>query len=243
MHQVCSIRQRQSFSWFHAAYGTASGSQPAALLAMREPYLTTIAKVFRPQPLLNLSECHPCATKLPKVDRVGDRRRYFELADACTKGDSDRLHQLLLQTRGGVPQTHDPTPLVLAVIYEHDACALLLIAWGSCLNVRCGPDLETALHVSCARGNVEITKALLEANADHRAVDAHGRSPLLIACLTDQPACASLLLESGADAEQPMAGDNPGATPLYAAACAGSQPAMETLLHRRQRVTTPLTSK
>ena len=169
--------------------------------------------------------------------------RLTELADACTKGDSDRLHQLLLQTRGGVPQTHDPTPLVLAVIYEHDACALLLIAWGSCLNVRCGPDLETALHVSCARGNVEITKALLEANADHRAVDAHGRSPLLIACLTDQPACASLLLESGADAEQPMAGDNPGATPLYAAACAGSQPAMETLLHRSQRVTTPLTAK
>ena len=208
---------------------------------MREPYLTTIAKVFRPHPLLNLSECHPCATKLPKVDRVGDRRRYFELADACTKGDSDRLHQLLLL--GAVPQTHDPTPLVLAVIYEHSSCALLLIAWGSCLNVRCGPDLETALHVSCARGNVEITKALLEANADHRAVDAHGRSPLLIACLTDQPACASLLLESGADAEQPMAGDNPGATPLYAAACAGSQPAMETLLHRRQRVTTPLTAK
>ena len=194
----------------------------------------------------------PAVLAVPTPKHVRD-----SLFAAATHGDADQLRLLIQAGALTAPRpvrylsgpnelfTREPTPLLLAIMHNHRRCAELLVEATATadLDARCGPDLETALHVSCARGNVEITEALLEANADHRAVDAHGRSPLLIACLTDQPACASLLLESGADAEQPMAGDNPGATPLYAAACAGSQPAMETLLHRRQRVTTPLTAK
>ena len=125
-----------------------------------------------------------------------------------------------------------------------------MITNGTDLEVHCGPDLETPLHVCCARGNAVITKALVDAKANCCATDAHGRSPLLVACMEDQPECAAVLLAAGAELEQPMAGGaaapgphgphsathrprghgaplptpagNPGATPLYAAAFAGS---------------------
>ena len=174
---------------------------------------------------------------------------------AATHGDADQLRLLIRAGALTAPRpvrylsgpnelfTREPTPLLLAIMHNHRRCAELLVEATATadLNARCGPDLETALHVSCARGQLAITKALLDASADHATVDAYGRSPLLIACLADQPECASLMLASGADVEQPMTGDNPGATPLYAAACAGSQPATEVRLRRRLRLT-PLTA-
>ena len=98
------------------------------------------------------------------------------------------------------------TPLMLSIFHDHEECAKLMITNGTDLEVHCGPDLETPLHVCCARGNAVITKALVDAKANCCATDAHGRSPLLVACMEDQPECAAVLLAAGAELEQPMAG-------------------------------------
>ena len=150
------------------------------------------------------------------------------IAIACQHGNVEKLRRLInegvMVTATEEPDTSitSPTPLMLAVMYDHLECVELLMEAGTDLNVACGPDLETALHVSCARGKVDHTKALLRAGADLGVADAHGRSPLLIACLANQPECAAILVDAGADLEQPMAGNNPGATPLYAASSSAS---------------------
>jgi len=201
------------------------------------------AEELRPEPM-------PAVLAVPTPKNVRD-----SLFAAATHGDADQLRLLIQAGALTAPRpvrylsgpnelfTREPTPLLIAIMHNKRRCAELLVEATATadLDARCGPDLETALHVSCARGHVAIIKALLDASADHATVDAYGRSPLLIACLADQPECASLMLASGADVEQPMTGDNPGATPLYAAACAGSQPATEVRLRRRLRLT-PLTA-
>ena len=61
----------------------------------------------------------------------------------------------------------------------------------------------------------------MSANVDQG--DAVGRTPLFLSCMSSNsvdafPEVAALLIEFGADIEHPMAGCNPGATPLYASA-------------------------
>ena len=121
---------------------------------------------------------------------------------------------------GGVQMTH----VMLAAVHNRPKILRLLLDSGAdvLLDAACGRDYETALHVACSRGCVELARMLLEAKANPSATDVLGRTPLLASCLADSPECAELLLAAGADAEQPMTVHNPGATPLYAAACAGS---------------------
>ena len=116
------------------------------------------------------------------------------------------------------------THVMLAVVHNRPKILRLLLDSGAdvLLDAACGRDYETALHVACSRGCVELARMLLEAKANPSATDVLGRTPLLASCLADSPECAELLLAAGADAEQPMTVHNPGATPLYAAACAGS---------------------
>ena len=78
------------------------------------------------------------------------------------------------------------------------------------LDAACGRDYETALHVACSRGCVELARMLLEAKANPSATDVLGRTPLLASCLADSPECAELLLAAGADIEkQNAAGELP----------------------------------
>ena len=150
------------------------------------------------------------------------------LASACERGDTDEVARLLGE---GVPanavnvQLPDGTrvtPLLVAIMNNHAACAQLLISAHAALNAACGPDSESALHVCCARGHADGARVLIEAGAELGPADALGRSPLFMSCLSGKPDLTALLLKAGADYEQPMTKHNPGATPLYAAALSGS---------------------
>ena len=167
---------------------------------------TAVASLFAPQRRNWRRVCHPSSP---------ENWRAFQLNNAQLNNGASKVPQWFVELASN-------TPLMIALIHGHDECAALLVAAGADINVRCGPDHESPLHVCCADGNATLTEALIGANADCCAVDAHGRSPLLVACMADQPACASIVLAVGSIVEQPMVGDNPGATPLYAAAFSGS---------------------
>ena len=143
----------------------------------------------------------------------------------------------------------DKTPLLVSVMQGHADCVQLLIDAGALLDVQCGPDLETALHVCCARGKPGLAQQLIAGGANLCKPDSIGRSPLFLSCLFDRPECTIVMLDAIQAAgfggnelrvlvacptptgqrrtevaliEQSMTGHNPGATPLYAAACGGS---------------------
>ena len=151
------------------------------------------------------------------------------LADATKAGDVASMSRII--RRGGAQIDALTTvrgydipisPLMLAVMQGNAQCMDLLIGAGADVNQRCGCHDETALHVCCAQGKAELARLLINAGADLGPADALGRSPLLMSCLCDAPACAELMIGAGADLEQAMTRHNPGATPLYAAALNGS---------------------
>ncbi|MFD4257922.1 ankyrin repeat domain-containing protein [Streptomyces sp. NPDC058534] len=58
-----------------------------------------------------------------------------------------------------------------------------------------GPDLPSAV----LRGDADAVRAVLRAGADPEVRDEHGRTPLLLAALTDRVEIAGLLVAAGAD--------------------------------------------
>ena len=145
---------------------------------------------------------------------------------ACEEGDHARLREILSQEPDFDVNITDgkngASLLVTTILHNHIECAKLLIEAKANIDVACGQDNETALHVCCARGRKEMTRLLLEAGAELNPEDMLGRSPLLMSCLLDKSECTALMLKSKANIEQPMTKRNPGATPLYAAALKGS---------------------
>jgi ankyrin repeat protein len=69
----------------------------------------------------------------------------------------------------------DKTPLLMSVMKGHADCAQLLIDAGALLDVQCGPDLETALHVCCARGMPDLAQQLIAGGANLCKADSIGR--------------------------------------------------------------------
>ena len=109
-----------------------------------------------------------------------DSERLFA---ACKHGDADRVRTLLEQ--GAEPSSEmrssehlaspDKTPLLLSVMQGHADCVQLLIDAGALLDVQCGPDLETSLHVCCARGKPDLAQQLITGGANLCKPDAIGR--------------------------------------------------------------------
>ena len=73
----------------------------------------------------------------------------------------------------------------------------------------------TALHHAARQGNVRTASALLDAGAEINRKSADGNTPLLVAIINGQFDVAMLLIEQGADVNQPAEGL--GVTPLWAA--------------------------
>jgi ankyrin repeat protein len=123
------------------------------------------------------------------------------LADATKAGDVASMSRII--RRGGAQidalttvRGYDVpiSPLMLAVMQGNAQCMDLLIGAGADVNQRCGCHDETALHVCCAQGKAELARLLINAGADLGPADALGRSPLLMSCLCDAPACAELMI-------------------------------------------------
>ena len=109
-----------------------------------------------------------------------DSKRVFA---ACKHGDAERLRELL--ENGAEPSSEmrssehleapDKTPLLVSVMQGHADCVQLLIDAGALLDVQCGPDLETALHVCCARGKPGLAQQLIAGGANLCKPDSIGR--------------------------------------------------------------------
>jgi ankyrin repeat protein len=89
-------------------------------------------------------------------------------------------------------------------------------------------DAPTPLFAAAAEGEVGAIEALLAGGADPRATDADGDTPLTIAAFNGAPdaALASLVAHGAALAHR----NRFGATPLHAAAAAGSAAAARALV-------------
>ena len=85
----------------------------------------------------------------------------------------------------------------------------------------------TPLFVASQHGHLEVTRLLLEANADKDKAMNDGATPLFIASQEGQLEVAQLLLEANADKEKAM---NDGATPLFIASQEGHMEVARLLL-------------
>ena len=147
------------------------------------------------------------------------QQRWLRLAAACERGDAAAVRTLLESTQDPPPPRWDDgkwrpargdssppsmTHLILAVLYgDVEIVRLLINVARPCdLDVACGPDLETAMHVGCSRGSTHLVQLLIGAGANIGVTDAIGRSLLMVSCLASQPDVTSLLLQSSADTEQ-----------------------------------------
>lgn len=132
-----------------------------------------------------------------------------QLELAVENADATRLTVLLLdgvwtQERAreiNTPNPDDATLLVRASVRASRACATLLLKYRADPDTACGCYGETALQVCCARGAVDVAKALIEAGADINTSDVLGRTPLLLSCLKNWPACTALMLGAKAESE------------------------------------------
>ena len=103
------------------------------------------------------------------------------------------------------------------------------LAKGADVNAAQG-DGMTALHWAARRGDPEMTRVLLRARADHRAVTRIGTyTPLHVASEAGSAAAVEALLAAGSDAN---AVTTTGVTPLHLAAMAGSAAAIDALVAR-----------
>lgn len=104
------------------------------------------------------------------------------------KGDLQALRtalaQLTPQTRTEFLEWTDPldrwTPLAIATVNGHVACARALLATGANANAK-GVGGRTPLQLAIGRDNAELVRLLIESGADVNALDARGRTPLLLA--------------------------------------------------------------
>ena len=93
-------------------------------------------------------------------------------------------------------------------------------------------------HRCCwdAHGHLEVTRLLLEANADKDKAMNDGATPLFVAAQDAQLEVARLLLEASADKDKAM---NNGATPLFVAAQNGHLEVDSCCWRSRQTRTRP----
>lgn len=94
------------------------------------------------------------------------------------------LEQLTPETRTEFLEWTDPrdrwTPLAIATLNGHEACAGALLAAGADVIAK-GAGGRTPLQLAIGRDNADLVRLLIESGADVNALDARGRTPLLSA--------------------------------------------------------------
>ncbi|XP_070552784.1 ankyrin-3-like isoform X2 [Ptychodera flava] len=120
---------------------------------------------------------------------------------------------------------------------ESPECLELLLQYGADPNVRNARGL-TALHVSCQEGNDRFVQLLLLYSADLNAKSQNPAkgdvTPLRCAVMEDEKKIVGILLENGADPNEPDSRLN---TPLHHAATQGNVEMAQILLRHNANVT------
>ncbi|XP_044738611.1 ankyrin-1-like isoform X4 [Chrysoperla carnea] len=137
--------------------------------------------------LLTVSDCYEDSYKSL------DRDSYVNIKRKITKLLLNHGANVDAQTRGG------KTPLHFAVYNGYSQVVEVLLEYNANVNVREKKNLETPLHMSARRKNVEICKILLNKGVDVDAGERNGFTALHIATHLGHVKTVTTLLEYGCD--------------------------------------------
>jgi len=101
---------------------------------------------------------------------------------------------------------------LIEVVFKGDAKSIPgLLMKGADLNMRHGEDGQTALHMACKEGHLDIVKALVTRGGFPNFQDNHGQTPLHVSASLGNVPIVTYLLEREADC---LIQDNDQKTPL-----------------------------
>ena len=148
------------------------------------------------------------------------------LAEAIRQKNSEQVAQLIQEGLDVNYKEHDKTPLVILAVQTQQAEVLEQLLAAGANPEAAASNGDKALHVATTNGDTEALKILINHRADVNS-KANGTGALVKAVLDAQKACAELLLQAGANANEVTAN---GDTPLIYAIKAGNTAMAELLL-------------
>lgn len=121
--------------------------------------------------------------------------------EAARSGDVSRIEFLMSIQADTINKINENgfTPLIIACYRDQKKVVELLLNKGVDVNYN-SPE-GTALIGTCYKGNIELTKMLLEHKANIHAQNEQGTTALIFAAQANNVALVSLLLASGANKE------------------------------------------
>ena len=155
-----------------------------------------------------------------------------QFLEAAMAGDESSIEDLLrkgvyIQARG-LQDYEGDTALHLAIRFQHEKTALLLLSNGADIHARNGYHM-TALHEAALFGIEQVIEPLLEKGADIDSKDSHKRTALICAAIEGHLSVVQLLLEKGADIE---CRNSYGETALIDAAARGHLSVVQLILEK-----------
>jgi ankyrin repeat protein len=144
----------------------------------------------------------------------------WNIFDVARKGNLAQIEDIFKNN----PQTiflvdeNGFSPLILACYHNNYAAAKFLVEHKS--NVNFASPMGTALMSAVVKGNVEITKLLLENNAEVNSSDPKGTTALMYAAMFNNSELIKLLLSHHADKTKV---DNKGKTVFEYAVFSGNE--------------------
>lgn len=148
------------------------------------------------------------------VKLIAARKQETDLFEAAAIGDLNTLkHHIAVNPEGINSYSVDGfTPLGLACFFGHYKTARFLVNEGADVNLPSNNDFKVSpIHSACAISSVEITKLLIDSQADVNAKQTSGVTALHSAAHHGEMGLVKLLVESGAEIK---AKDEKKQTPL-----------------------------
>jgi ankyrin repeat protein len=125
--------------------------------------------------------------------------RIDDLTDAVDAGDVARVVELIAQGADVNAPDLFGAPLHHAAAKGRTAIAVILIDRGANLEAAGDPDGAHPLHTAALNGEEDVAQLLIDRGAKIDALDAAGRTPMMVAAGFRNPGMARLLLAQGAD--------------------------------------------